>query len=63
MTTGRITSIQRALDKAGYDPGPIDGVIGKQTIQAVNAFQRAKKLPVDRYLNIPTLTALGVSAK
>lgn len=63
MTTGRITSIQRALDKAGYDPGPIDGVIGKQTIQAVNAFQRAKSLPVDRYLNIPTLNALGVSAK
>lgn len=63
MTANRITSIQRALDKAGYDPGPIDGIIGKQTIQAVNAFQRANSLPVDKYLNIQTLRKLGVSAK
>ncbi|MGB5326116.1 MAG: peptidoglycan-binding domain-containing protein [Pseudomonadales bacterium] len=63
MTRDRITSVQRALDKAGYDPGAIDGIIGKQTVQAVNAFQRAKNLPVDKYLNIQTLQALGVSPK
>ncbi|MBT8149436.1 MAG: peptidoglycan-binding protein [Pseudomonadales bacterium] len=63
MTRDRISAVQRALGKAGYDPGPADGIIGKQTIQAVNAFQRAKSLPVDKYLNIQTLNALGVSAK
>jgi hypothetical protein len=63
MTGTRITQIQRALKREGYDPGPIDGVIGRQTIAAINAFERAKGLPVDKYINIKTLNALGVSAK
>jgi peptidoglycan hydrolase-like protein with peptidoglycan-binding domain len=63
MTGGRISAIQSALKKAGYNPGPIDGVIGEQTIIAVNAFQKDKGLPVDKYLNLETLKALGVSAR
>jgi len=63
MTTNRIRQIQQALKKAGYNPGPIDGVIGKDTVQAVNAFQKDNKLPMDRYLNIQTIRALGVSPK
>lgn len=60
-TPGRITQIQQALLDAGYDPGPIDGVIGTETMRAVNAYQRDQGLPVDRYLNIATVKALGVS--
>ena len=60
MTTGKITEIQRALKSAGYNPGPIDGSIGTDTMSAVNAFQRAKGLPVDKYLNMQTVRALGV---
>lgn len=65
MTASRISDIQRALQEAGYDigPGGVDGVIGSSTISAVNEFQRANNLPVDKYLNIQTLEALGVSAK
>nr|VFK79187.1 MAG: Putative peptidoglycan binding domain-containing protein [Candidatus Kentron sp. SD] len=63
MTRTRITDIQKALKKAGYDPGPIDGNVGARTMAAVNAFQKAKGLPVDRYLNVATLKALGVSTK
>ena len=63
MTGARITEIQVALKDAGYDPGPIDGVVGAQTMSAVNAFQRDNKLPVDKYLNIETLEALGVSPR
>lgn len=63
MTSGRIAQIQQALAKEGYNPGPIDGVIGQETISAVNKFQRAKSLPVDKYLNLATLKALGVSPK
>lgn len=63
MTGARITQIQIALKDAGYDPGPIDGVIGAQTMSAVNAFQLANKLPVDKYLNLETLNALGVSPR
>lgn len=61
MTAGRITQIQQALLKAGYNPGKIDGAVGQDTMKAVNAFQRAKGLPVDRYLNIATVKALGVA--
>ncbi|MBT8420477.1 MAG: peptidoglycan-binding protein [Gammaproteobacteria bacterium] len=61
MTIARITDIQNALREAGYNPGPTDGSIGAQTMAAVNAFQKDKGLPVDRYLNAATLKALGVS--
>jgi len=63
MTTSRIADIQRALISAGYDIGStkVDGVIGSDTIRAVNAFQRDNNLPVDKYLNIETVEALGVS--
>ena len=63
MTRDRIGQIQQALTEKGYAPGPVDGVIGKQTIAAVNAFQRDNELPVDRYLNIETVEALGVSPR
>jgi len=60
-TPQRVTKIQTALRDAGFDPGPIDGDVGTSTMTAVNAFQRAKGLPVDEYLNIETVRALGVS--
>ncbi len=63
MTTSRIRDIQVALKKAGYYGGPIDGIIGKQTIAAVNAFQKAKGLPTDRYINLETLKVLNVSPR
>lgn len=64
MTSSRIADIQRALKDAGHDigPGGIDGVIGTQTIRAINDFQRSNDLPVDKYINLDTLKALGVSA-
>lgn len=60
MTRTKIMDIQRALASAGYNPGPIDGSIQGRTMNAVNAYQRAKGLPVDKYLNIQTVKALGV---
>ena len=65
MTRSRIADIQRALSAAGHDIGPdgVDGVIGADTIKAVNAFQLANDLPVDRYINVKTLKELGVSPK
>ena len=63
MTRDRITSIQTALQRAGHNPGAIDGVIGADTMRAVNTYQRKKGLPVDEYLNIATVRSLGVSPK
>lgn len=60
-TPSKIMEIQRALLAAGYSPGRIDGVIRANTMNAVNAYQKAKSLPVDGYLNLDTVKALGVS--
>jgi len=61
-TTPRlITSIQRALKREGFDPGPIDGVIGQDTLDAVEEFQTKNNL--DRGgLTYETLKALKVQS-
>lgn len=61
MDVATITDIQQALLNRGYNPGEIDGVIGVDTMGAVNRFQVDNDLPVDEYLNIETIEALGVS--
>jgi peptidoglycan hydrolase-like protein with peptidoglycan-binding domain len=47
------------LKDAGYDPGPIDGILGYQTKSALIKFQKANNLPEGR-LDIETLKKLGV---
>ena len=58
-TPHAVEALQRALEKAGYDPGNIDGVIGPKTRSALESYQRAKGLPVGG-LTLDTLKALGV---
>ncbi|MEE9342531.1 MAG: peptidoglycan-binding domain-containing protein [Gammaproteobacteria bacterium] len=52
--------IQKALHSAGFNPGPIDGVIGRQTLVAVDQFQQKNSLPTGG-LTMQTLAKLGVS--
>jgi len=54
-----VARIQTALDKAGHNPGPIDGVIGGQTLTAVRSYQKTKGLPTGG-ITIGTLKSLGV---
>jgi hypothetical protein len=61
-TPAKIAEIQRALKSAGFEPGPIDGQLRAQTMHAVNRYQQANQLPVDGFLNLETVKALGVSA-
>ncbi len=61
MTRTTIMDIQRALAAKGYNPGKIDGVVGRETMNAVNDFQRDNQLPTDKYINIKTVKALNVS--
>ncbi len=42
---------QQALKAAGFDPGPIDGVIGFGTRQAIRDWQRSKGMIADGYLS------------
>lgn len=60
MTSKKITDIQRALKHEGFNPGPIDGVVGPLTMKAVNMFQEKRGLLVSKYLSIDTVRALGI---
>ncbi len=42
-----LRQIQMALKNAGYEPGTIDGKMGKQTKEAIKAFQKANDLKAD----------------
>jgi len=55
----RIKKVQRALEQAGFDPGPIDGELGPRTDQALQAFQRANGLEPDGIVGVKTWTALS----
>jgi hypothetical protein len=57
----RVSEIQRALSRGGYHPGPIDGIVGRQTMAAVNAFQKDFNLAVADYLTIETVRALDAN--
>ncbi len=44
-------AMQNGLTVLGYDPGPIDGVIGRQTRAALRAWQKARGIDADGYIN------------
>lgn len=44
--SGLVMSIQQSLTLQGYNPGPIDGVMGFSTREAIKAYQRNNGLPV-----------------
>jgi lysozyme family protein len=58
ITPTRVSEIQRSLHRGGYNPGPIDGVVGQQTMASINAFQKDFNLTVANYLTIETVEAL-----
>lgn len=59
MNGEMVQRVQRALSSAGYSPGPIDGVLGYQTMTAVKRFQSARGLATGG-LTYDTLDKLGV---
>lgn len=42
-----VLQLQKNLDYLGYAVGPLDGIYGRQTLNAVNGFQKNKGLIVD----------------
>lgn len=58
-TPGVVRRVQQALKDNGYSPGPIDGVMGIQTKNALSRYQSDKGLPQGN-LNKETLSSLGV---
>jgi len=60
MSNDMVRRIQMALNNAGMSPGPIDGIIGPLTNQAVNSFQKKKNLAVGG-LTYETIKQLNVT--
>ncbi len=54
-----VTRIQQALANAGYDPGPMDGIVGPMTRSAVKVYQQNNRLAIGG-LTYETLNKLGV---
>jgi peptidoglycan hydrolase-like protein with peptidoglycan-binding domain len=55
-----IKKVQETLRDKGYDPGPIDGVIGSRTRKAISQYQKSENLPVTGHLDAQTAGKLGV---
>jgi uncharacterized protein (TIGR02594 family) len=53
-----VLELQKALKAAGFDPGPLDGIVGPKTRAAIAAFQRARGLEVDGIAGPETRKAL-----
>lgn len=51
-------NVQRRLSELGFDPGPVDGIIGKKTKSALKAFQRVHGLKPDGIIGEKTLAEL-----
>src|SRR6266571_214783 len=56
-----IVDVQEQLQSDGYSDGPIDGVLGPMTREAIAAFQADNGLAVTSVIDEPTLATLGIS--
>ena len=55
-----IKALQSALQEAGHEPGPVDGILGSGTRSALRDFQKAEGLRADGYPDPDSLSALGI---
>jgi hypothetical protein len=55
----QVTEVQVLLARAGYDPGPADGVLGKRTQNAIRAFQKKRGLSADGRISVGLVLSLS----
>ena len=61
MTGENIRTLQTSLRNKGYDVGPVDGVLGKQTLVSANSYAKSSGLPYgSNYIAIATAEKLGL---
>jgi peptidoglycan hydrolase-like protein with peptidoglycan-binding domain len=61
LNPDKIRVIQQALQSKGFDPGPIDGIFGPRTREAVRNFQDRYGMNPTGEIDNQTLFALGKS--
>lgn len=54
-----VISLQSQLAARGYDPGPIDGLMGERTRAAIRAYQRDRQMPVDGQVSQTLVASLA----
>jgi uncharacterized protein (TIGR02594 family) len=57
-----VSQLQTVLKALGFDPGPVDGAMGRSTIAAIKAFQASRGLGVDGIAGPLTEAALASAA-
>jgi peptidoglycan hydrolase-like protein with peptidoglycan-binding domain len=55
-----VLQLQMILQSLGYDPGPIDGIFGPRTKNAVMRFQRDNGLKVDGIVGPETMRVINM---
>jgi Putative peptidoglycan binding domain len=55
-----VRDAQRALRDLGYAPGPMDGIVGPRTREALRRYQRSEGLPTTGRLDVETMARLDV---
>ena len=63
MSGQRVYLLQSQLTALEYDPGPLDGLFGSKTHEAVVAFQRDKTLTMDGVVGPQTAAALAAACE
>lgn len=53
-----VAKVQTALQNARFDPGKVDGKMGKKTLEALKEFQKANALVPDGKMGFKTLSKL-----
>jgi peptidoglycan hydrolase-like protein with peptidoglycan-binding domain len=61
LNPDKIRVVQQALQSKGFDPGPIDGIVGPRTKEAVRNFQDRYGMNPTGEIDNQTLFALGKS--
>ena len=59
LSEDKVRRVQQALQSKGFDPGPIDGVIGPKTEDALRNFQDRFGIKMSAKIDNQTLYALG----
>jgi peptidoglycan hydrolase-like protein with peptidoglycan-binding domain len=57
--SAKVRTAQQALTDKGFNPGPVDGLMGPQTRAAVQDFQRKEGLEANGQLDAKTMSRLG----
>jgi peptidoglycan hydrolase-like protein with peptidoglycan-binding domain len=55
-----VRNLQQALKDRGMHPGPVDGIMSRETQASIRAFQKAQKVPVTGRLDSQTREKLGM---